>query len=274
MERLEADRVSVDVVLVDQSFIDQHLHHRQRQRAIGAGRERDVLVALFSAQAAIRIDRDHPRAAAFRFLDASPQVHRRRDRIGAPQEDQLGVDEALHVHPDRAAECVGEAGLAGSRADRPVEQRGAEPMKKAAIHRRALHLPHRSRVAVRQDRLRIARGDSRQFPGDRVERLVPADSRELSAALGADALHRIQQSVGRVRAVEIPRDLCAEDAIRRRMRRGALDADRDTVANRRLQRAGVRAIVRARAANDRGGAAGRRHRSGIHRDFADEEEGH
>src|SRR6185437_1994319 len=174
---------------------DQYVYDAERKRRVGARQRCDVDVALLGRRAAIRIDRNELRAAPLRFLCARPEVQARRDRIAAPDDDEAAVLELLDVHADRGADDRGPSRLAGGRADRAIEKRCAQAMEEATIHRRALEQPHRSRVAVRKDRLRaVARpGDRLEALCDLVERLVPRDAREAALALGADAAHREAQ---------------------------------------------------------------------------------
>ena len=177
------------------------------------------------------IDGDQLGAAPLRFLHAAPEVQVRDDRVRAPDHDQLRILELLEVGADRRADGRGVAGLAGGRADRAIEQRRAEPVEKAAVHRAVLQQSHRAGVAVRQDRLRpVGRcGDRRKRCGDGVERFVPGDALERAFALCADALHRIQHALVGIRAIEVARDLGAEHAVASRMIGIALDLDRAAV---------------------------------------------
>ncbi len=223
-----------------------------------------MLVALGRRGAAVRVDRDEPRAAPLRFLRARPEVHVGRDRIAAPDQDQPAVLELLEVHAEGSADGRGPAGLAGGRTDRAVEQRRAQPMEEAAVHRAVLQQAHRAGVAVRQDGLRAVgrRGDVREPVGDGRERLVPRDAREAAFALATDAAHRMQHALVRVRAVEVAGHLRAQHAGRGRMVGRTADGDRAAVLDGGQQRAGVGAVVRARAAHDM--PSGRRRRLNGH----------
>ena len=246
---------------------DQHVHDAERERGVGAGHQRDVLVAFLGGRAAIGIDRDELRAAPLGFLRARPEVQVRRDRVAAPDQDQPAVLVLLDVHPDRRADHRGPAGLAGGRADRAVEQRRAEPVEEAPVHRRVLQEAHRARVAVRAG----SPAGRRSTPRSRrsASAIVSSassqrDAREPALALAADAPHRMQHALVGVRAVEIARDLRAQHALRRRMVGRAADRDRAAVLDGRQHRAGVRTIVRAGAADDAaagggGGSSGMRH---------------
>ncbi len=96
-ERIEAQRVALDVVAVEPAFAHQHMHHAECKGAVRARQQRDVLVALLSRQRTVRIDGDQLRAVALGFLRATPQVQVGRDGVGAPEDDQLRVLELLDV---------------------------------------------------------------------------------------------------------------------------------------------------------------------------------
>ncbi len=257
-QRIESGRVPVDVFVIDEILRDQHVHHAERKCGVGPRNERHVLVALFRGLAPIRVDGDELRAAALRFLRLAPEMQIGNDRIAAPDQDQPAVRELLDVRPHRRTDRRDPAGLAGSGADGPVEERRAEPVEETTIHRAGLQKPHRSRVGVRHDRLRaLGRSGNRAEPGrDGVERLVPGNALEATLALPAHASHRVQHALRGIGALEVPCDLRAERSSRRRMVRRAPHLDRAAVLDRDQHRAGVGAIVRAGAAND--GAAGKR----------------
>ncbi len=230
------------------------MHDAERERAVGAGHRRNVLVALFRGQRTVRIDRDQLGAVALGLLRATPQVQVRRDRIGAPEDDQACVLELLDVGAVARAERGAQRLAARGRADRAVEEAGAEPVEEPAGHRLALHHAHRSRVAVRNDALRINRCDRLQPRGDLLERSVPADALEAPFTLAADAPQRMQQAIRVVCALEIATDLRAKRPRGSRMRRIAGNLDRDTATLLPLDgnqhRAGVGAVVRTRCAHD------------------------
>ena len=253
LQRLEANRVLRDVVAIDQVLGDQDVHHAERQRAVGAGQQRDVLAALLRRQAAVGIDRDQLGAAALGLLRARPEVQVGDDRVGAPDQDQLRLVEALRVHAVAAAERRLDAGLAGRRAQRALELRGAQPVEEAPVHRAVLQHAHGAGVAARQDGLRILGGGRLQARRDLVERLVPADAAEPAFAFLANSLLRIQEPVGRIGALEVVRDLGAQRALGERHRRVALDLDGDAVLHRHQHGAGVGAVVRAGGAHYLGG---------------------
>jgi hypothetical protein len=254
-QRVEAQRVAMDVVAVQPPFAHQHVDHAERERPVRAGHQRDVLVALLGRQRAIRVDRDELRAAPLGFLRAAPEMQIRRDGVGAPEDDQPGVLELFDIRTEPRAEGRGEGFAAGRRADRAVEEAGPELVEEAARHRFALHQSHGASVAVRHDALWIARGDVLQPAGDIGQRDVPAHALEAALALAAHAAQRMQHTIGVIGALEIPADLGAEHSRRGRMRRIAGDLHRDALAvllaHRDQHGAGIRAVVRTRRPHHR-----------------------
>ncbi len=254
LERIEAERVVGDVVGVDPLLVDDDVHHPQCKSRVGAGQRRNVLVALLGREAAIRIDRDHLGSAPLGLLHARPVVQIGGDRVRAPDEDELRVFDALRVHADAATQRDLDAGAPGRRTQRPVELRCAQVVEEAPIHAGIVEQAHRARVAVGADRLRpVGRGGDRlELRGDGVERLVPVDSFPAAVArtFTAHAPMRIDDAILGVGALQIARDLGAQRTRGERMVLGAGDLGGDAVLDGRLQRAGVRAIVRARAFDD------------------------
>ena len=218
-QRFEPQRVALDVVAIEPPFAHEHVHHAERERAVGTRQQRDVLVTLFRRQRTVRVDRDQPCAVPLGLLRAAPQVQVGRDNVGAPEDDQLRVLELLDVGAVACTERGSERFAARGGADRPIEEARAEFVEEALRHRLALHHAHRARVAVRHDALRIDGCDRTQARRDRFERLVPAYASEASLALATDALQRMEQPVRVIGALEITADLGAECAGGRRMRR-------------------------------------------------------
>ena len=106
-------------------------------------------------------------------------------------------------------------------------------------------------IAVRHDRLGGARaGDRLRRVGDVVERLVPAHRRETAAALAADALQRLQDAIGMVRALGVARDLGASAPCVGGWSGSPWTADRPAVLDGDEHRAGVGAVVRTGGADD------------------------
>ena len=170
-QRVPAQRVLRDVIVIEPIVDDELVHQRQRQGAIGARQQRDVFVAFVGGFGLARVDAHQLRAGAFGGLRMAPEMQVAADRIAAPDQDQLGLCEKLDPHADLAAERVDHRLAARGRADGAVEQRRAQLVKEAAVHRLALHQTHGPGVAVRQDRFRVRNGF--EAGSNVVERRVP-----------------------------------------------------------------------------------------------------
>ena len=240
------------IVFVDPAVHEQLVHQRQRQRAVAAGAQRQVAVALVGGLGAAGVDAPQLGAVALGLLREAPEVQVRRDRVAAPDDDEAAAREVFKVHAKLAAERGLQRGAAGRGADGAVEPRGAEAVEEARGHAFALHEAHRAGIAVRHDRLRLARRDRTQALGDDVQRIVPADALEAARALGADAAQRMQHALGMLDALGIARHLRAQRAMRRRVRRVALDADDAAALHADADRAGVGAVMRAGGVDDGG----------------------
>ncbi len=257
--------VALDVGVVQPVVDDQLVHQRQRQRAVAAGRQRQVVVALLGRLGAARIDAHQRSAGAFRGQRDGPEVQVRRDGVAAPDDDELAFGEVLDVHAHLGAVGGGQRVAAGAGADGAVESRRAEPVEEARGHALALHHAHRAGVAVGQDGLRRARRDLAQAGGDVAQRLVPRHLHELAATLGPDALERPQHALGVLGALGVARDLGAQRAVGGRVVGVALQPDDLVALDGDAHRAGVGAVVRAggldgaRGVRDRGFGEGVTH---------------
>ncbi len=253
-QRVEAHGEARHVVGVVQALVDDHVHHRQRQRGVGTGPHGDVVGALLGGEAAVGIDHHHARAPPLGLLHARPVVQVRGDGIRTPDQDQPRFLHALRIHAHAAAERDLDAHLAGRRAQRAIEQRRAEMEEEPAVHAREVEQAHGARVAVGADRFGPIRrvDDGLELRGDGRERLVPRDAlpRALAGALAADAAMRIHHAVGGVGAVEVARHLGAQRAIGEGVRFRAGHLDGHAVLHGGFERAGIGAVVRARALHD------------------------
>ena len=210
--------------------VDDHVaagRARARRRCPGSG------ARCSSACAAVRVlqrvDRDDVRALLARLEDELPQVVAARQRVRAPQQDQLRVLEGLGVHPGRGAGHVGRALAARDAAGGHVVARRAEhvpqPLAGAALE--ALDVAERARPLERPDRL------AAELVADRVQlgrrSSASASSQpirsKLPLALAADALERVQEPVRRPGVLEIAVDLGAQRARGERMLAVALEVD-------------------------------------------------
>lgn len=125
-------------------------------------------------------------------------------------------------------------------------------MKEAAIHRRALYDPHRSRVRIGENRLRSLRRryDGAEPPRNVVECFIPGDALEVTLSLSADSLEWMQQAFRVVGALQVAIYLGTEKSLRKRMVRIALDTDSAAALDGDQGGAGVGTVVRATTSND------------------------
>ena len=255
-QRLKAIDMALDVVVVKPVVGDELVHQRQRQRAVGAGQERDVLVALLRRLTGTRVDADEPRPGALGLLRIVPEMHAARDGVAAPDEDQAALGIVLHVHADLGAVGGNQRLTPGVGADRAVEPAGAQPVPEARGHALALHQAHRAGIAVGQDRLGVARGDGLQTRRDIGKRFVPAHRHEAPFTLLADAPQRRQHAFRVIGALGIAADLGAQHAMRGGVLGVAGHAGDAATLHGDLQRAGVGAVVRAGGLHHGGLGAG------------------
>ena len=102
-ELLVADGVALDVVAVDQSVADKHVHQSVGERRVGARHQCDVLVALLGRRDAVGSIATAARRGAWLPARAS-RVQVGGDRVAAPDQDQPRLGEALDVHADRGTD--------------------------------------------------------------------------------------------------------------------------------------------------------------------------
>ena len=150
-----ADGVLGEVVAVLRAAADDHVQQAERERGVGAWERREVLVRLRRGARLERVDRDDVRTLLARLEDELPQVMTARQRVRAPQQDQLGVLEGLRVHPGRGAGHICRADAARDAAGGHVVPRRAEhvpqPLAGAALE--SLDVAERPGPLERPDRL-------------------------------------------------------------------------------------------------------------------------
>ena len=259
LQLLPALDMTGDVIVIDPVVGDQFVHQAQRQRAVGARQQRQVLVALVGGLGLARVDADQLRATALGLVREGPEMQVGRDRVAAPDQDQFRLGEERQMHADLVPVGRRQCRATGRGADGAVQAGRAQPVEEAPRHRLALQQAHGAGVAVRQDRLRIARRDRAQPAGDLRDRLVPADALEARRlVLGADALERMQHALGVVGALGIARHLRAQRAVGAWMLRLPLHLDHLAVLDGDAQGAGVGAVVGTGALHHPGGRIGAR----------------
>jgi len=96
---------------------DELVHERERQCGVGARAQGDVFVALLGRLGAAWVDAHQPRTVALGLLGQAPEMQVAADGVAAPDDDELGVGEVLHLHADLAAQGLDQALAAGRGAD-------------------------------------------------------------------------------------------------------------------------------------------------------------
>ena len=125
-QRLVPKRVALEEVPVLELAREENVHEAERQRAVGAGADRQPLVALQRGPRLDRIDADDRRAARPRLKDEGPEVWIGRERVGPPQQHEVTLGHAFAVGADVRAHRHAHADGAGHRADRAIQPGRAE----------------------------------------------------------------------------------------------------------------------------------------------------
>ena len=172
---------------------------------------------------AVGIDDDELGATfAARRRDMGHHIDLGRDRVAAPDDDQVGFGDLAPVDPALGAD-PGEPARIGERiADRQILARIAHRMAQP-VDAVALHQPHRPGVVIGPHGLRaVALGGPGQRIGDLVERRRPKRSAQRRRALPflADPAQRLREALRVVLALGIACDLGADHTLRIVLRRG------------------------------------------------------
>src|SRR5690554_5703278 len=189
------------------------MHDGNGQGTVGAGAQDEAEIGLGHGGGLVDVDDDHPGAAfPAGAHGVGHDIDLGMDRIGAPDDDAialghlLGIDAAQHAGAGDIA-GPGGAGAAG------VILAGITLGGAQAINAVALHLAQGAGVEIGPDCFGAVLGlDLGEAGGDFVERVIPGDRRELTAAFGAGAAQRLGQSIGVVHPLGIAGDLFADDA--------------------------------------------------------------
>ena len=233
-------------VIVVETGIDDRPHHPDGQCAVGARQRAQMLVRHARRATPEGVDHHEPRSLLARVEQFPPQVRRGGERVPAPHEQVAGVRPLLRIDLGRDAVRHGGPHVAGGGTDRALQVRGAERVHHPGGHHVPLDQPLRAHVAVGQDRLAAELLARAQQPlGGDVDRLLPRGAPEVAAL----AHERVQDALVRVHALEVVRDLPAQEADRDRMVGITRDLRRAPVLDRHVHGAGVGTVVRAGAAD-------------------------
>ena len=194
-ELLESVAPLIDERPVDEPLLDDHMHERQRERAVGAGADRQPDIGQGGDLRASRIDDDERRLGLGELDDGAPERRVVRLRgVGAPDEQALGQSrrdvgldrpsERERVHPDaRVPADLPDPHVVGA-----AEQVGELVVKPGPRASGALGEGKGLRAVL------LAQIDEPLC--DLVECLIPGDLLPLSAASLAGALQRPLKTVG------------------------------------------------------------------------------
>ena len=175
-----------DVVGVEQVLADDDVHHAEGERDVGAGIDGQIPVGAGGGAGAVRIDDHQLGAVAARFLDEGPEVDVVAVDVRAPGDDVARVRELLRLGAELGAVHRLDADFPGDGADGAVQLRGAQAMKEAAVHGRAVEHAERAAVGVRKNGFgAVLARDLLEAGGDFVERFVPGDALEILLIAGA-----------------------------------------------------------------------------------------
>ena len=194
-------RVRRELVAVRGARVEDDVHQAERQRGVGAGQRREVLVA----RSAVRV---RSGSIATTCAPACSRLAARTsswwmavdERVRAPQQDQLRVGERLRVDADLAAVVAAAAARAGGRADRRVEPRRAEHVQQPLA---GTPEPWTSPSVPGAEERQIASRPCRSIAGCSPRRSrSSASSHEIRSKrpspFAPDPPQRVQQPVGRL----------------------------------------------------------------------------
>ena len=225
---------------------EQAMHHRASQRAIGPRAHQHRQIGLLHGSVHVNVDGDDLGAAVAPRSDRmGHNVDLGVDRIGPPDDDQIGLRHFARVRPGDAPRSGGEAGIGRVDADGRMEAGiflgVAQPMNTVA-HDQA----HGAGIVVGPHGLgAVPPLGFEKFLRDMVERCVPGRGEEFSRPLGAAPDQRLRQTIGVMFALRIARHLGADDAGRVVVIPRPVDAsDGVIVEDFDIERAGRRTVVR------------------------------
>ena len=223
------------------------MHHRAGQRAVGAGLDQHRQVGLLHGAVHVDVDgRDLGAALFARAHGVRHHVDLGIDRVGAPDDHQIGLRHLARIDAGDAPDAGGKTGIGRIDADRGMEAGiflGVAQPVDAVAHDQA----HGAGIVIGPHAFGAVtllglRGISRRPDRARHPTIFGANSPE---PFGARAAQRMQQPVGVMLALGVTGDLGADDAGRVIVVLGAMHAaDGALVDQLDVERAGRRAIVR------------------------------
>ncbi len=228
------------------------VHHGAGERSVGAGADNEAHIRLFHGRIVVDIDHYDLRAALLAgFHRMGHDIDLRGDRVGAPDDDDIGLGDFAWIG---ATQCAGAHHVAGPGhvgADRS-EEAGIFLGVAQPLNGIALHLPHGAGVEIGPDGFgTIPRFSLDESVRHLVQSRVPGNFLPVARALRALAALRGQQSAGMIDALGITRHLGADHAGGVSIGVGpAHAADPAIGIDVDLQRAGARTVMRANRVSD------------------------
>ena len=218
LQFIEADRVIVDVVLIDEALRDDRVDERHRQRAVRAGLGANVPVGFLGRARSVSVDNDDLGAELLRIAHDRPVMQVGADAVAGPDDDVLGMNVALRIETGGRADRQQPSRARAFAAERALAYGRAQAVEKGVTAVEAVHQPLMPEVAVRDDRLRAVFGDD-GLPArdDLIQCFIPRDAFELLGPLRPNAPHWIKHAVGMVVAGLVVLQLHAKTAARHGM---------------------------------------------------------
>ena len=238
--------VARHVLVVGVAVAKSHVHHGAGECRVRARPQSQMQVRRGGGAGAIGID-DHQLGAPLLACagDVGHGVDLGGHGVAAPHHDQVARRHLPRIGPGDPAHAGGPTGE-GDRGADSVLTAGIAHGVGQAVQPIPVDQPHGPRRVERPHGFRpMARRHVAEGSRDTVQRFVPANTAELSAALRAGAQQGMGQPIRMVDALGIARDLGADHARRVWVVGPTHRADARAVDDLNIQCAGRRAVVRA-----------------------------
>ena len=233
-------------------FLPQ-VNQRQRQRQIGAGKNRQVQVHFPGGKVPERIDYRNEGAVLFGLAQERHQMNVGSFGIGAPEQNELGVAVVLKGHARHLAVHAGGHLGGGSRAQGLGQAGGAQLGEEEVVQKAVAQQAVGAAVVVRQNSFAAPPLEYLLEAADNLDDgLLPGNAGERARPLGPAAAQGEENAVGVIDALGEARHFVADESVGRGVFAAPADALNPAVLDRDFQRAGVRAIHGAGGGDDSG----------------------